>query len=479
MFGFLKKPTNESEKTREQLFLLVERGLQVELGELCRQKSEEISQQFAGWLEMPPKIRSQPKLAQKYAAGLHGVAAKMVELGDDRPMDLLSDGQPSSWRSALRQASELMDKLRFAEAVKILEPYLVTGYHGSQEGADQYQGTTLGKLGECEFQLGHFDKADAHLRKALALCQSQQDWEGVYANLGHLYELDRYRGKPDLAQSHAAALCTALRAQGKDTTRANYNSRTSHAPPVRVVAVLAGVQMEIEELPPATDPAQVSLRLERNRPTLALAAALNAEGRQAYAQGNYASALESFSKAAQLDAYEPDCRYLAGFCLLHLKRYAEASASFKQLERLAPGWAQLRHDSWLAQELAAGHMSHDLWLLELEFWQAAPLSLERVIQALSQYPQHAPLHFAKGLALQALGKAAEANQAYQKALPLAGNEDLKSRILLAASQVIGSPDLCKKLLQHLLSLKLPNLVAAGTARTILRAAATDSTSLHA
>ena len=130
MFGFLKGPVKESDKTRDQLFLLAERGLQVELGELCRQKKDEIAQEFAAWQSAPPK-----KSAQKYAEGLLAVAQKMAELGDDRPLDLLNDGKPSSWRSGLRQASELMTVLQFAEAVKVLEPFLVTGYHGSQEGA--------------------------------------------------------------------------------------------------------------------------------------------------------------------------------------------------------------------------------------------------------------------------------------------------------------------------------------------------------
>ena len=467
MFGFLKGPVKESDKTREQLFLLVERGLQVELGELCRQKKDEIAQEFAIWQALPTK----PKMAQKHAAGLLAVAQKMVELGDDRPMDLLNEGKPSSWRSGLRQASELISELRYAEAVKVLEPFLVTGYQGSQEGSDQYQGTTLTRLGECEFQLAHFDKADAHMRKALAICQSQQDWEGVYTNLTNLYELDRYRGKTDLAQTHAVALASALRAQGKDTYQANYNARTCGAAPVRAVASLGGVTMEVDQVPSDADPAQVIFSLARNRPTLVLAAALNAQGRQAMEQGNYASALESFSKAAQLDAYEPECRYLAGLCLLHLKRYAEASASYKQLERLAPGWAQVRHDSWLAQELAAGRLNHESWLLEIEFLTGAPPSLERVNQALNQYPKHAPLHFARGRALQALGQDSEANQAYQKALPLAGNDDLTSRILLAASLAVPKPELRKKLLEHLLSLKLPNLVAAATARYWLRTSA--------
>ena len=461
MFGFLKGPVKESDKTRDQLFLLAERGLQVELGELCRQKKDEIAQEFAAWQSAPPK-----KSAQKYAEGLLAVAQKMAELGDDRPLDLLNDGKPSSWRSGLRQASELMTVLQFAEAVKVLEPFLVTGYHGSQEGADQYQGTTLGKLGECEFQLGHFDKADAHLRKALALCQSRQDWEGVYANLSNLYELDRYRGKTDLAQSHAVALAGALKSQGKDPAQANNQARTVQAPPVRVVAALGGVQMEIEQLP--ADATEVSFYLARNRPTLALATALIAQGRQAAAQGDYTCALESFSKSAQIDAYDAEGRDLAALSLLHLKRYSEASQSYKQLERLAPGWSQVRHDSWLAQELAAGRIGHELWLMELEFLQGAPPALDRVIQGISHYPQHAPLYFAQGRALQAQGQAAEANTAYQKALTQAGNEDLKSRILLAASQVVPKPELRKQILEHLLTLKLPNLVAAATARHWLR-----------
>ncbi len=461
MFGFLKGPVKESDKTRDQLFLLAERGLQVEFGELCRQKRDEIAQEFAAWQSASPK-----KSARKYAEGLLAVAQKMAELGDDRPLDLLNDGKPSSWRSGLRQASELMTVLQFAEAVKVLEPFLVTGYHGSQEGADQYQGTTLGKLGECEFQLGHFDKADAHLRKALALCQSRQDWEGVYANLSNLYELDRYRGKTDLAQSHAVALAGALKSQGKDPAQANNQARTVQAPPVRVVAALGGVQMEIEQLP--ADAVEVSFYLARNRPTLALATALIAQGRQAAERGDYTCALESFSKSAQIDAYDVEGRDLAALSLLHLKRYSEASQSYKQLERLAPGWSQVRHDSWLAQELAAGRIGHELWLMELEFLQGAPPTLDRVTQGISQYPQHAPLHFAHGRGLQALGQAAEANTAYQKALAQAGNEDLKSRILLAASQVVPKPELRKQILEHLLTLKLPNLVAAATARHWLR-----------
>ncbi|MBX3169981.1 MAG: tetratricopeptide repeat protein [Candidatus Eremiobacteraeota bacterium] len=464
MFGFLKGPVKESDKTRDQLFALVERDLQVELGELCRQKKDEIIQEFAVWQAVSPK----PKMAQKYAAGLLGVAQKMAELGEDRPLDMLNDGKPSSWRSGLRQATELMKELRFAEAVKILEPFLVTGYQGAQEGADQYQGTTLGKLGECEFQLGHFEKGEAHLRRAVALCQSQRDWEGVYANLGHLYELERYRGQPDVAQGHALTLGKALSAQGKDPSQANANARACQAPPVRAVASLGGVQMEVDQLPSDADPGQVSFFLARNRPTLALAAAFTAQGRQAAEQGNYAAALESFSKAAQLDAYEPDCRHLAGHCLLHLKRYAEANASYKQLERLAPGWSQVRHDSWLAQELAAGRIGHDLWLLELELLGTAPPRLERVLEGLGQYPKHAALHFAHGHALLASGREAEANQAYQQALALAENEDLKSRILLAASQVVPKAEVRKQILGHLLSLKLPNLVAAATARYLLR-----------
>lgn len=464
MFGFLKGPVKESDKTRDQLFLLSEKGLQVEFGELCRQKKDEIAEEFASWQASPPKARG----AQKYAEGLLAVAQKMAELGDDRPLDLLNEGKPSSWRSGLRQANELMAELRFADAVKVLEPFLVTGYYGAQEGADQYQGVTVGKMGECEFELGHFDKADAHLRKAAALCQSQKDWESVYLYLDKLYELERYRGQLDVAQAHAVALSKALASQGKDTRQADAKSLTVQAPAVRAVASVGGIRMEVEQIPKDADPARVSFVLARNRPTLALAAAQNSQGRQAAERGDHNAALEYFAKAAQLDAHEPKSRYLAGLSLLHLKRYSEASASYKQLERLAPGWGQARHDSWLAQELVASRIPHELWLLELELLGATPPALERVEAAVAHYPQHAPLLYAQGCVLQAAGQINEASQAYQKALPLAGNEDLKSRILLAASQVIAREEVRKQILEHLLSLKQPNLVAAATARYWLR-----------
>ena len=470
MFGFLKGPVNESDKTRDQLFQLVERNLQVELGELCRQKSAEIVREFAGWQQVPPKIRSKPQLVQKYGLGLMGVAQKMADLGEDGPMDSLmqlsGENRPSSWRSGLRQAINLMEQLRFSDAVQILEPFLVAGQYGPQEGADQYLGVTLGKLGECEYQLGHFDKADAHLRKALATCQGQQDWDGVFAYLGSLYELERYRGKPDVAQGHAMTLAQVLHSQGRSPAQAEQLARTADSPPVRVMGSVGGQLMEIDKLP--LDAGEIAFCFARNRPTLALAQALSTQGRQFAEQGNYAAALESFSKAAPLDAYDPDCRYLAALSLLHLKRYSEASSAYKQLERLAPGWFQARHDGWLAQEMAAGKVSHELWLLELEFFDGPAPALARVTQALSQYPKHAPLHFAHGRALLALGQQAEANQAYQTGLGLAGNDDLKSRILVAASQVVAKPEVRKQILNHVLSLKLPNLVSAATARYLLR-----------
>jgi len=470
MFGFLKGPVKESDKTRDQLFLLAERGLQVELGELCRQKSAEILREFAGWQQVPPKIRSKPQLVQKYGSGLMAVAQKMAALGEDGPMDSLmqlsGENRPSSWRSGLRQGIELMQQLRYSDAVQLLEPFLVAGQYGPQEGADKYLGITLGKLGECEFQLGHFDKADTHLRKALATCQSQQDWDGVFAYLGNLYELERYRGKPDVAKGHAMALAQALHSQGKSPAQAEQMARTADSPPVRVVGSVGGKQMEIDQLP--LNAGEVSFCLVRNRPTLALAQALSAQGSQAAEQGNYVAALESFSKAAQIDAYDPNCRYLAGLSLLHLKRYSEASSGYKQLERLAPGWFQARHDSWLAQELAAGKVTHELWLLEVEFFDGPAPDLAKVVKALSQYPNHAPLHLAHGRALLALGQEAEANQAYQTGLKLAGNEDLKSRILVAASQVVSKAEVRKQILNHVLSLKLPNLVSAATARYLLR-----------
>ena len=82
MFAFLNRPVKESDKTRDQLFLLAEKGLQVEFGELCRQKKDEIAEEFASWQANPPRAKG----ARKYAEGLLAVAQKMAELGDDRPL---------------------------------------------------------------------------------------------------------------------------------------------------------------------------------------------------------------------------------------------------------------------------------------------------------------------------------------------------------------------------------------------------------
>jgi len=473
MFGFLQGASQKnSDKLRDQLFLLAQKSLNTELEELCRQRSSEIVEFFGSWQQAPSKIRSKPKELQQYAQGLMAVAQTMAELGEDHPMDLLSqahgDGKPS-WRSALRQAIELMQKLQYADAVRLLEPYLVAGQEGRPEGTDQYLGITLGKLGECEYQLAHFDKAEAHLRKALAVCQQQQDWDGVFCYLGNLYELQRYQGEPDAAKAYALQLGKALKSQGRSDAEALRMALTAHGPAVRVVATVAGATYELDQLP--LEQQHVEFGFARNRSTLAMAASLNARGRKEAETQNFQAALDSFSKAAQIDAYDPESRYLAGLSLLHLKRYSEAAATYRQLERLAPGWFQARHDLWVAQELAARRLSHEAWQHELQLLDA-PLEpvaqVERASAAVARFPEYAPLHFAQAQAQARLGQDQQANQSYQKALKLAGNDDLKSRILVAASQVIPELELRKHVLAEAASLKQGNLVASATAGYLLR-----------
>jgi len=451
--------------------LLAERGLDKELEELCRQRTQEICQAFPDWQVVPPKLRSQAKKLQSYGQGLMAVAEKMVALGEDGPMDLLAqthgDGNPSSWRSGLKQAIKAMSSLKFVEAVRLLEPYLIAG--SGQQGGEEYLGITLGKLGECECELGHFDKAEAHYKKAINVCQQHSDWEGVFAYHGALYQLERYRGQGDVAQTYAIKLGQLMKAQGLDTSQAKNMAMAAMKPPVRVVASLGGQRYEMDQLP-AQD-GQVQFFFERNRPTLALAAAQIQAGRAAAEAGQYQAALDHFSKAAQIDSYEPDSRYLAGLSLLHLKRYAEASATYKQLERLAPGWYQSRHDAWMAQELAAGRLSHEAWLLALELSDrpaAGQEQLQRCEAGLAKLPSFAPYHFCRARALLGLSQKNEANAAFQQALEFAANDDLKSRIFIEASQLVGNPAIRQQILSQVVSLKNGNLVAVATAQYLLK-----------
>src|SRR5207248_10873000 len=110
---------------------------------------------------------------------------------------------------------------------------------------------------------------------------------------------------------------------------------------------------EIDEIG-SVEGKRVRFIFERNRITLRPAEQLTRQGEQAGSEGRHDEALACFGGAAQADGFDPHARYLAGFALLHLKRYPEAIESYQTAEELAPGWFHVRANLWLAQQLASG-----------------------------------------------------------------------------------------------------------------------------
>src|SRR5262249_4905055 len=150
--------------------------------------------------------------------------------------------------------------------------------------------------------------------------------EGIVAYNGNLYEVYRYLGQVEPAAAYAERLASALEQQGRPAEASRYRRQAAIVragePLNRVVAVVDGVRHEIDEVDPVQNK-RIRFVFERNRTTLRPAEVLATKGGEVGAAGRHEEALAHFRDAAQADPFDPHCRYLEGFALLHLQRYVE------------------------------------------------------------------------------------------------------------------------------------------------------------
>jgi tetratricopeptide (TPR) repeat protein len=187
--------------------------------------------------------------------------------------------------------------------------------------------------------------------------------------------------------------------------------------------------------------------------------------------GKYEEALATLRKAAQADTYDPDPHYLAGLCLLDLKRYAEAVKSYETTEALAPGWFHCREDLWLARQLAAATVDRETFLLlrrlEDDNQLGAAEKVRLAEEGLVQSPGLAPLYLCYGQNLQTIGLSQEARAAYLKGLRYCEEPAVRSRLLLNLSMLEAAAWEKRAWLQEAVALK-GNLVSAAQAFIMLR-----------
>jgi tetratricopeptide (TPR) repeat protein len=479
VFGSRVPRLSEGDQLRASLFEAAWAGDSKQLERLCQENAQEIHLCFPAWRKVPDELRSDRAAMQHYVQGLISIAQTFADrLGSPQLLERLT-GTPQSnpltrWKESLTAARQLMGELRYGEARALLTDLLIDmrGLEGS--GADAYLPITLGCLGECYFQSGEARQALPHLEQALRLCQQTGDAEGIAAYLGNFYEAHRWLGESGPAADCALRLADALAQQGKTPLGARYRRQAeivrAGEPLNRVVAVIDGVTQELDEVR-LGEKTRVQFVFERNRITLRPAREHTRRGEELGGAGRYEEALAAFEEAAQADPFDPHSRFLQGFTLLHLGRYADAVECYRQTEKLAPGWFHCRADLWLAEQLSLGTIEPAVFqaLHQLEDGRQPPAEKVRLAdEVLAQRPELAPVHLLRGKNLAVLGRRDEARAAYRKGLACHGDVDVRTRILVELG--VSTEDAAERtaLLREALALN-GNLVAAASAYLALKA----------
>jgi tetratricopeptide (TPR) repeat protein len=464
---------------RAQLFDAAASGDLKRVEQLCRAHRATVVADFPAWQKVPEATRGDQAALQRYGRGLVTVAQLFAErLGDVSLLERLI-GQPQDnplvrWQDQLGKAQALVDEMNYARAKTLLTDLLaeVRGLQGS--GVERLLPITLGRIAACHFHAGEADEALRLFTEALALCERAADLEGVQAYLGSLYNVHRWLGQPAPAADAARRLADLLESQGQHDEAALHRRQAERVaagePPNRVVAVVGERTVELDDL--EGTPGRLRFVFERDRITLDPAREWTRRGEQLGGAGDHAEALAAFEKAAAADPHDPHSRYQAAFTLLHLRRYAEAESLYAEVERLAPGWFHCRADRWLAAQLAAGTIDHDTFLAlhTLQDGDLAPEARLALAEKTLQRARRVPLlhlHHAKALA--ELGRKPEALAALRAGLAADPEPDARTRLLVDLANLTQEPSERAALLRQAEALA-GNLVAAATARVLLRAA---------
>ncbi|WP_434420928.1 tetratricopeptide repeat protein [Nannocystis pusilla] len=480
LFGKRSAGIDDPEQLRLQLFDAAAHGDLSRLAKLCRAHRQAVVSQFPTWQKVPEHLRSDPAAMQSHVQALVAIAQVFAqELGDaslfQRLMGTPRDNPLLRWQEALRQAEELIGALDFAAARDLLTRVLpeVEGLQGS--GVAALLPITLGRIGECHFELGEAEQALPYMQQALALCEQVGDAEGVQAYLGNLFEAHRWLGQREPAAACARRLAELAADPAVQRQRLRRAARVAAGEPRnRVLAVIDGAPHELDELP-SLGAVHVRFVFERDRITLRRATAATEAGEACGGEGEYAEALAHFERAAAADRHDPHCRYQAAFTLLHLRRYAEAEAAYAEVEALAPGWFHCRSDRWLAGQLAAGAVAHEIFLVAHAL-QDGPMPPEEKLDlsegALTAAPRLALLHLQRGKQLVQLGREAEAVAAFRAGLAGDGEPDVYSRLRVELANRCEDPQERAGLLRDA---QAPggNLIAAATAQLLALAPANE------
>ncbi len=238
-----------------------------------------------------------------------------------------------------------------------------------------------------------------------------------------------------------------------------------------MVAVQGDRTIELPDLTTMADK-KTTFIFERNRPALAASTDLVSRGEKLGSAGKYEDALGLFREAAKADPFNPQPRYEAGITLLLLERYPQAVEEFEVTKSLAPGWFNVDSDLWIAQELLAGRLGHEIFLVTwaAENTKLEPLKkLEMIDAGIARKPDFPYLHLQRGVALAALNRKEEAVAAIDAGLAAKGEPGIRSR-LLAQCATLSDLTNQQHYLREILQISGANMMSRTMAEVVLKCA---------
>lgn len=474
LFGKPEPPIADPERLREALFAAARAGDRRRLERLARANQAAVLEHFPTWKKVPEAIRADPAAVRPFVESMIAVAELFQRrLGRPELMAALA-GPPGGnplvrWQEALQRARGLMTDLRYDEARPLLADALIDARGQSGTGVDRYLPITHGYLGEAYFESGRAAEAVPHLEHALTACERTGDAEGIATYLNSLFEVHRYLGRPTEAAGYADRLAGVSKPADAVRWRKRAEIVRAGEPLNRVVAVVDGITMEVDEVRP-TSRMHVQFVFERSRISLRPAVVWTERGERHATSGQFDDALAAFRQAADADRFDPHSRFHMAFTLMQTGRFAEAAELYETVEELAPGWFHCRADAWVAARLAAGELDCDdfraLTLLD-DGPQPPKEKLALADRMLARRPDLPAAHLHRGRNLARLGREADARAALDAGLRTDADPDVRTRLLTELAAVTDDRPARETLYRQAAELN-GNLVAAAGARLALR-----------
>jgi len=279
------------------------------LMQLINGRSVEIREHFAAWLKVPDSLRTDREGLERYSRTLFMIAEVFAKAGDESLRESIFGGGGRTnfllaWKDDLSRAQGLLESRRFDDAVAILRSVLHAMEGACGSGVDYYRARALGSLGVALAETGHTAEAIAVSREALQVCKDTADEGGVTTYTANLQRLESTIALPGERPCTVVFLDEQRRPLRED----------------ELGNVTGTIRWEIRTREPDHPEAR----------------RLHVEGRSAGARGDYGSAIELLTKAADLDPSWPYPVYDRAFTRLLQHDFDGALADYQATLKLAP-----------------------------------------------------------------------------------------------------------------------------------------------